>query len=120
MGRIVILRMLQRPNQECRLPVHLSSHFWTVFRRGGKLSLNSWENVGGMCVPKYFRAVVVHFRWKLDWRYVSCGYGIPKPIASDLLKFILKLASWPYVWNSFIRLGSDMVGFVRENIRSSA
>lgn len=45
---------------------------------------------------------------------------MPTPIASDLLKLILKLESLPYVSNSRNRFGRDMVGFVSENIRSSA
>lgn len=73
-----------------------------------------------MNVPKYFKAVVVHFNLKLDCRYVSCGCGIPIPIASDFVKLIFKLESAPYISNSRSKFGREIAGDVSENMRSSA
>lgn len=73
-----------------------------------------------MCVPKYFKAVDDHCNLKLDCKCVSCGCGIPTPIASDFAKLIFKLESCPYVVNSCNKFGREVVGEVSENIRSSA
>lgn len=119
-GRIVIFKMLHRPIQECKPVFHWFSSVLIVFSRGGKLRLNSCENVCGICVPRYFKAVVVHFSLKLACKCVSRGCGIPMPIASDLAKLIFKLESAPYVANSGSKFGRETEGVVSVNIRSSA
>lgn len=94
-GRIDIFKMLQRPIHEGRPACHWLSKDLTVRSDGGKCNSYSHENVQGICVPRYFRAVFIHFKLKLDCSCVSWDCGIPTPIASDLVKLIFKLESAP-------------------------
>lgn len=87
---------------------------------GGGFSSNILKNFDGIAVPKYFKAVSVHFSLKAVWRWRSCGSGIPTPISSDLVKLIFRLDSAPYISNSRNRYGSDICGFVSVNIISPA
>lgn len=47
---------------------------------------------------------------------MSCGCGIPTPIASDLERLTFRLESVPYVANSRNRFGRDIVGHLRKPI----
>lgn len=56
---------------------------------------------------------------KLDCSACKRVGGIPIPVALDLLQFIFKLESEPKSSKSLRRLGSEVVGFVKEKNRSS-
>lgn len=65
-------------------------------------------------------AELFHFSLKFIWSCETIGRGRFIPIASDLVKLILRLERVPYLSNSLRQFESEIKGFLIENNMSSA
>lgn len=81
-----------------------------IVSRGGKFNAYIWVMSLDILVPKYVIAEVVHLKGKLSRRVATWAAGIETPMASDLVKLILKLETLPKLSNSAMRFGKDRCG----------